>query len=146
VVAYIEMDAFQNYNGGVITSAGSGCTAETVNHGEGGEERGGRRVEQLTPRGAPLARVAAAYIRRAALPAAAVKIVGYTPTTFIVKNSWGTGWGDKGYFQIAAEDVGSGKMPGVSGAGQQARCCRCCRRRCCCRCSRRMGGWAGGHF
>ncbi len=27
----------------------------------------------------------------------AVAIVGYTPDRFIVRNSWGTGWGDKGY-------------------------------------------------
>jgi hypothetical protein len=27
----------------------------------------------------------------------AVALVGYTPTSFIVRNSWGTGWGDKGY-------------------------------------------------
>ncbi len=27
----------------------------------------------------------------------AVALVGYTPDTFIVRNSWGTGWGDKGY-------------------------------------------------
>jgi hypothetical protein len=27
----------------------------------------------------------------------AVALVGYTPTAFIVRNSWGTGWGDKGY-------------------------------------------------
>ncbi|MEZ6058347.1 MAG: C1 family peptidase [Planctomycetaceae bacterium] len=27
----------------------------------------------------------------------AVAIVGYTPTTFIIRNSWGTGWGDKGF-------------------------------------------------
>lgn len=27
----------------------------------------------------------------------AVAIVGYTPSSFIVRNSWGTGWGDKGF-------------------------------------------------
>lgn len=27
----------------------------------------------------------------------AVALVGYTSTAFIVRNSWGTGWGDKGY-------------------------------------------------
>lgn len=27
----------------------------------------------------------------------AVALVGYTPNTFIVRNSWGTGWGDKGF-------------------------------------------------
>ncbi len=27
----------------------------------------------------------------------AVALVGYTATSFIVRNSWGTGWGDKGY-------------------------------------------------
>ncbi len=27
----------------------------------------------------------------------AVALVGYTPDSFIVRNSWGTGWGDKGF-------------------------------------------------
>ena len=26
-----------------------------------------------------------------------VAFVGYTPNRFIVRNSWGTGWGDNGY-------------------------------------------------
>ena len=24
-------------------------------------------------------------------------LVGYTPENFIVRNSWGTGWGDRGF-------------------------------------------------
>ena len=27
----------------------------------------------------------------------AVALVGYTPDRFIVRNSWGTGWGDQGF-------------------------------------------------
>ena len=27
----------------------------------------------------------------------AIALVGYTPDRFIVRNSWGTGWGDKGF-------------------------------------------------
>jgi C1A family cysteine protease len=33
----------------------------------------------------------------------AVALVGYTPTSFIVRNSWGTGWGDKGYAYASLE-------------------------------------------
>jgi C1A family cysteine protease len=38
----------------------------------------------------------------------AVLIVGYDDTlqAFIVKNSWGTGWGEAGYFMIAYSEVG----------------------------------------
>jgi hypothetical protein len=38
----------------------------------------------------------------------AVLIVGYDDTqqAFIVKNSWGTGWGESGYFLIAYSEVG----------------------------------------
>ena len=28
-------------------------------------------------------------------------LVGYTTTGFIVRNSWGTGWGDKGFAYAA---------------------------------------------
>lgn len=33
----------------------------------------------------------------------AVSIVGYTPSNFIVRNSWGTGWGDKGFAYASDE-------------------------------------------
>ena len=33
----------------------------------------------------------------------AVSIVGYTPTHFIIRNSWGTGWGHKGFAYASYE-------------------------------------------
>jgi C1A family cysteine protease len=36
----------------------------------------------------------------------AIALVGYTPDTFIVRNSWGTAWGDKG-FAYASESYAS---------------------------------------
>ena len=33
----------------------------------------------------------------------AVSIVGYTPTHFIIRNSWGRGWGDKGFAYASYE-------------------------------------------
>jgi hypothetical protein len=37
------------------------------------------------------------YDRKRANGGHAVAIVGYTPTHFIIRNSWGTGWGHKGF-------------------------------------------------
>lgn len=37
------------------------------------------------------------YIKDPNNPGHAMSIVGYTPTHFIIRNSWGTGWGDKGF-------------------------------------------------
>ena len=31
----------------------------------------------------------------------AVLLVGYTPDTWIIKNQWGTSWGDNGYITIS---------------------------------------------
>lgn len=39
----------------------------------------------------------ATYKKATARGGHAVAFVGYTPTAFIVRNSWGTGWGDGGY-------------------------------------------------
>lgn len=30
----------------------------------------------------------------------AVVIIGYTPTHWIIKNSWGTGWGQNGFAYV----------------------------------------------
>ena len=37
------------------------------------------------------------YDKKSAEGGHAISIVGYTPTHFIIRNSWGTGWGDKGF-------------------------------------------------
>lgn len=31
----------------------------------------------------------------------AVLLVGYTPNFYIIKNSWGSGWGDQGYLYVS---------------------------------------------
>ena len=37
----------------------------------------------------------------------AIALVGYTPDRFIVRNSWGTGWGDKGFAYASLEYASS---------------------------------------
>jgi len=48
------------------------------------------------------------YVKGKYLGGHAVLIVGWddSQSCFIVKNSWGTGWGDSGYFKIAYSEVG----------------------------------------
>ena len=48
------------------------------------------------------------YTTGSYLGAHAVLVVGYDDVNqcFIVKNSWGTGWGEAGYFMIAYSEVG----------------------------------------
>jgi len=45
------------------------------------------------------------YDKRRAHGGHAVSIVGYTPTHFIIRNSWGTGWGHKGFAYASYEYV-----------------------------------------
>jgi len=41
----------------------------------------------------------------------AVTVVGYTPDSWIIKNSWSTGWGEQGYMRLARN---KGNMCGVA--------------------------------
>jgi hypothetical protein len=54
----------------------------------------------------------------------AVLMVGYSDTTdppsWIVKNSWGTGWGEDGYFKISQQEKGDWGLFGVVSHGVQA--------------------------
>lgn len=43
------------------------------------------------------------YDSKSASGGHAISIVGYTPTHFIVRNSWGTGWADKGFAYASYE-------------------------------------------
>jgi len=56
------------------------------------------------------------YTSGSYLGAHAVLVVGYDDVNqcFIVKNSWGTGWGEAGYFQIAYTEVGGTSRFGYS--------------------------------
>lgn len=38
----------------------------------------------------------------------AVNLVGYGPDYYILRNSWGTTWGENGYMRIAASADGNG--------------------------------------
>ena len=41
----------------------------------------------------------------------AVTVIGYTPDSWIIKNSWSTGWGEQGYMRLARN---KGNMCGVA--------------------------------
>ena len=60
---------------------------------------------RVDPAGTTSGRTAtfAKYDKKSANGGHAVSIVGYTPTHFIIRNSWGTGWGHKG-FAYASDD------------------------------------------
>ena len=50
-----------------------------------------------------------------------VLLTGYDDTTdppsFTLKNQWGTGWGEKGYFRVSQEEVGPYGLFGILGHG-----------------------------
>jgi len=56
------------------------------------------------------------YATGAYVGAHAVLVVGYDDVNecFIVKNSWGTGWGEAGYFKIAYSEVAGQSRFGYS--------------------------------